>query len=75
MFAQNLTKLRKERKISQYKLAELIGFSRGRIANYEQGSREPDFETLDIFADFFNVSSDWLLGRTNERNFLLEDDL
>lgn len=66
MFGQNLAKLRKEKNLSQYKLAELMNFSRGQIANYEQGSREPDFETLERFADFFDVSIDYLLGRSNE---------
>lgn len=66
MFGQNLAKLRKEKNLSQYKLAELMNFSRGQIANYEQGSREPDFETLERFADFFEVSIDYLLGRSNE---------
>lgn len=65
MFGQNLAKLRKEKKLSQYKLAELMNFSRGQIANYEQGSREPDFETLERFADFFDVSIDYLLGRVD----------
>ncbi|WP_312130800.1 helix-turn-helix domain-containing protein [Lysinibacillus capsici] len=66
MFGQKLAQLRKEKNLSQYKLAELMNFSRGQIANYEQGSREPDFETLERFADFFDVSIDYLLGRSNE---------
>ncbi len=37
MFAQRLVELRAEQKLSQYKLAEILGFSRGQIANYEQG--------------------------------------
>lgn len=65
MFGQILAKLRKEKNLSQYKLAELMNFSRGQIANYEQGSREPDFETLERFADFFGVSTDYLLGRND----------
>lgn len=69
MFAQRLVELRAEQKLSQYKLAEILGFSRGQIANYEQGSREPDHETLQQFADFFNVSVDYLLGRTDVRQY------
>ncbi|MGE8038128.1 helix-turn-helix domain-containing protein [Lysinibacillus sp. NPDC093692] len=68
MFGQNLAKLRKERKLSQYDLAEKMNFSRGKIANYEQGTRQPDFETLQMFADFFDVSTDFLLGRTDTPN-------
>lgn len=65
MFGQRLAKLRKERNLSQYELAEKMGFSRGQIANYEQGTRQPDFETLLKFADYFGVSTDYLLGRTD----------
>ncbi|GEL76566.1 helix-turn-helix domain-containing protein [Tenuibacillus multivorans] len=61
MFANMLIKLRKQKKLSQYQLAEKLGFSRGKISNYEQGQREPDFETLKVLADFFNVSTDYLL--------------
>lgn len=68
MFGRTLARLRKERKMSQYDLAEKMNFSRGKIANYEQGTRQPDFETLQMFADFFEVSTDYLLGRTNEPN-------
>ena len=63
MFSKNLSRLRKHSKLTQYQLAEKLGFSRGQIANYEQGQREPDYETLWKIADFFNVSVDELLGR------------
>ena len=39
---------------------------------YETGAREPDFETLEIIADFFNVDIDYLLGRTNQTTVLPE---
>lgn len=64
MFGHNLARIRKQNKLSQYDLAEKMGFSRGQISNYEQGSRQPDFETLQKFADFFGVSTDYLLGRS-----------
>jgi transcriptional regulator with XRE-family HTH domain len=63
MFGEQLKKLRKLRGISQYDLADRLGFTRGQIANYEQGKRQPDFETLQKIADFFEVSIDDLLGR------------
>ena len=65
---ERLTKLRKEHNLSQYTLSEKIGFSRGLIANYEQGRREPDYNTLLTFANFYQVSMDYLLGRTDEKN-------
>ena len=39
---------------------------------YENGNREPDFETLEMIADFFNVDIDYLLGRTDKTTLLPE---
>ena len=64
MFGKRLAELRAKMGISQYELAQRLHFSRGQIANYEQGTREPDFQTLVKIADFFDVSLDYLLGRT-----------
>lgn len=61
MFGINLAKLRKDKNLSQYDLAERMKLSRGQIANYEQGKRQPDFATLLDFAEFFGVSTDYLL--------------
>ena len=61
-FAQRLKELRKEKDLTQYKLAEELGFSRGLIGNYELGTREPDHTTTKILADFFGVSIDYLLA-------------
>ncbi len=66
-FSERLTSLRKEKELSQYELADLLGYSRGQIGNYEQGTREPDHSTLEKIADFFNVSIDYLLGKSNVR--------
>ncbi|HFK0084903.1 TPA: helix-turn-helix domain-containing protein [Listeria monocytogenes] len=67
MFSKKLAELRKKKGYSQYKLAEELGFSRGQIANYEQGSREPDYQTLMKIAKYFNVSTDYLLcGESNK---------
>ncbi|MNI51207.1 HTH-type transcriptional regulator ImmR [compost metagenome] len=63
MFGKRLAELRNNLGISQYELAARMNLSRGQIANYEQGTREPDFNTLTLLADFFEVSLDSLLGR------------
>lgn len=65
MFGKRLANLRKAKNLSQYDLAEKMNLSRGQIANYEQGTRQPDFDTLQQFADFFEVTTDYLLGRTD----------
>ncbi|MCA1021824.1 helix-turn-helix domain-containing protein [Halobacillus litoralis] len=68
MLEQRLTYLRRLHKLSQYELAEKLGFSRGKYSNYEQGKRSPDYETLARIADFYDVTIDYLLGRTDEPN-------
>ena len=65
MFGKRLATVRKKQNLSQYALADRLGFSRGQIANYEQGKRQPDYETLIKIADFFGVSTDYLLGVTD----------
>lgn len=61
-----LKKLRKMRKISQLKLALDLNMNQNSISRYENLEREADYETLIAFADYFNVSLDYLLGRTDE---------
>lgn len=64
-FSTRLTALRKEKKLLQADIANKIGIARATYGAYEQGTRQPDFETLEKIADFFEVSVDYLLGRTN----------
>ncbi len=59
-----LKKLRKERHISQVKLAMELNMSQNTISRYETEEREADYKTLIAIADYFNVSIDYLLGRT-----------
>lgn len=66
MFGKRLAELRNRHHLTQYDLAERLKLSRAQIGNYEQGTREPDFQTLITFADFFDVSLDYLLGRTDD---------
>lgn len=74
-FAHRLAVLRKERKISQNALAAELGYSRGQIANYELGSREPDFSTLIRIAEYFEVSTDYLIGKTDIRSIEIKPAL
>jgi Predicted transcriptional regulators len=66
MLAQRLGEVRKRKGISQQNVADSLGLSRGRLGNYEQGTREPDSEMLRQLANFYNVSVDYLLGNSNE---------
>lgn len=60
-----LRELRKSRKITQEKLAEKLGLARSTITMYETGGSEPDLETLKSIASFFDVSIDYLTGRSD----------
>lgn len=62
-FGGILRKLRSKAGISQGELSKFIGTSKSSVNMYERGEREPNFETLGIIADFFNVDTDYLLGR------------
>lgn len=70
---QNIFKrLRTSSGLTQAEIAEKLGISRSTIGMYETGAREPDFETLEKIADFFNVDIDFLLGRTDKTTMLPE---
>lgn len=63
-----LSDLRKNRNLSQRALSDTLGLSHSTIGMYESGQREPNFETLKKIASFFNVSIDYLLGLTDDKN-------
>ena len=63
-FAGVLKELRKGKKYTQAELARDMKMSISSISMYENGNREPDFETLEFFADYFNVDMDFLLGKS-----------
>ena len=56
--------LRKQKKVSQLKLAMDLNMNQNSISRYESGQRQADYETLIAFADYFDVSIDYLLERT-----------
>lgn len=63
-----LKQLRKEKGISQLKLALDLNMSQNTISRYETGEREADYRSLILIADYFNVSIDYLLERTENPN-------
>ena len=75
IFSGRLRELRTEKSLSQYQLADALGVSRGLIGNYELANREPDFNTLVLIADYFCVSVDYILGISDVRHRLFEDDI
>ena len=61
--------LRKKRNITQLKLALDLNVNQNTISRYETGAREADYATLIRIANYFNVSIDYLLERTDDPTF------
>ncbi|MEY9980436.1 helix-turn-helix domain-containing protein [Lysinibacillus sp. RC79] len=72
-FGTRLTALRKGKKLLQADIASKLGIARATYGAYEQGTRQPDFETLEKIADYFEVSTDYLLGRTDTPSLTQEE--
>ena len=62
-FGEILAELRQDRKMTQKDLAQAMFVTVGTISNYENGVHYPDVEKLISLADYFNVTTDYLLGR------------
>ncbi len=75
-FSNRLEALRKSHKLSQEELAKQLNIDRTSIVHYEnsKSGRIPRPETLRQIADFFDVSIDYLLDRTDERNLSVEEE-
>lgn len=69
MFAERLKKLRTEKGLNQTELAKILNVAKQTISNWELGNRTPDDKMLIKIADLFNVSTDYLLCRTDNPNF------
>ena len=65
-FPQRLRQLRRERGITQQALAQHLHYGSTAITNYETGRNEPSYDNLIQLADFFDVSTDFLLGRSEK---------
>ena len=62
---RRLKELRDRRGISQLKLAMDLGLTQNSVSRYESGAREADYKTLIALSDYFGVSVDYLLERTD----------
>lgn len=68
MFSERLKQLRKEAKLTQKEIAEQFNISQPAYQAWEAGRRNPKKETIQMFADFFNVSYSYLSGETDIKN-------
>lgn len=69
-FGEKILQLRMEKGIYQKELAAYLQVSVGTVCNYELGVHHPDYDTLCKLADYYGVSVDYLLGRTQFRGCL-----
>lgn len=65
-FASTLAQLRKEKHFSQRKVAADLNISQALLSHYENGAREPGLDFLCKVCDYYNVSSDYILCRTEQ---------
>ena len=66
-FSTRLTELRQEKGIQQGDVATQLEISQALLSHYERGRRECRFDTLIDLANYYNVTCDYLLGRTDDR--------
>lgn len=66
MFGSRLKELRKSKKMTQKQLADFVFVDCSSVTKWETGKAYPDYEKQNKLADFFNVSVDYLMGRTND---------
>ncbi|WP_432664528.1 helix-turn-helix transcriptional regulator [Wukongibacter baidiensis] len=68
MFGKILKNLREEKDLKQKDIAKVLGVTDRAVGHYESGARRPSQDILEMLADYFNVSVDYLLGRTEVRS-------
>ena len=75
MIIERLKKLRKEGKLTQKDIATFLNISQPAYQQFESGKKKMNLETMEKLADYFNVSTDYLLGKTDFPDPDLEVDI
>lgn len=65
MYYDILKKLRKEKQLTQEQLGKILNISTSTVSMYENGTREPDLQTLIRLSEFYGVTTDFILGLTD----------
>lgn len=73
IFSERIKSLRKTNKVTQDTLAELLGVTRTQISDIENGKTTTSLERICILADYFNVSLDYLTGRSDLPDIIIKD--
>lgn len=66
LFPERLANLREKANLTRQQLADILGISRASLEYYEKGKRTPDIDVLYKLSEYFNVTADYLIGRTNK---------
>lgn len=68
LFCQRLKELRQSKKINQTELGQEVGLSMQAVSDIENGRRTTTIDKIIAFADYFNVTLDYLVGRSDDKN-------
>ncbi|MEK4351307.1 helix-turn-helix domain-containing protein [Paenibacillus sp. NPDC058367] len=74
IYAERLKMMRQELNLTQIQVQTKTGINNKTLSGYEAGRNQPDFDTLKELCDFYNVTTDWVLGHTNNRKMTLTND-
>jgi len=74
-FCERLSNLRHEKNLTLDDLANKIGTTKSTISRYENGMRQPKQDILEALANYFEVTTDYLLGRTNQKYFRADETI
>jgi transcriptional regulator with XRE-family HTH domain len=74
-YGDRISLLREKQGLTQEDLAHKLGISRASLSHYENSRREPHYDTINKIASFFKVSTDYLLGRTDNAEIVLDPDV
>lgn len=75
MIGERIKSLRKEKNITQVELGKAVGVSTSMIGMYETKARKPSYEVLLKIANYFDVTTDYLIGKVNYKPDLTTDEL
>ena len=74
-FGEKIKSLREKKLLTRGKLSDALGIKYSTLSNYENGVRQPDFDTLKMIAKYFSVSIDYLLEDTDDKKSQLDSEI